>query len=305
MIETQRLSLRPWTAADLPEFIRAANSKGLKRFPMKQYFSLLVFLLLLPTAVPVQAQVIFYDGALIRKGTVQALLMCRDNQIYSSQDKNTPSIVADSFAKQDRPIVFRTCRDLEQNDHYYFRVTYPKLDGVCRVLDHEVFPGSSNDEYMAPLGSRNIFTIKGWKAWPPDEWTLKHYTRAENVLGFVSSGDCPLGNDPRYMLLVNVTDGMLKSFQQTWDRVTASPEVLTKTFSDVPTASGFLGKIDTKPSQALHDRLRDAVFVKHEKLSTIQCRVEGCAAALGSVWVDFDVGPSGIVFTMVRPIIVS
>jgi hypothetical protein len=253
-----------------------------------------LFLLLAPN--PGETEVIIHPH------TANALRYCVGDKIYSVHSTGAPSIIAASFAGDGKQVAFRTCQDGDGNIHYFIRKPRPNRNGVCRTFEDEVFPGTDGDRILVDVlydGSAPnwYFSLKGWKAWPPDGWTLLHYTPRSSVLGFVSNEDCPTGEDARYLSLANVTDGMLKAFQSTWIEATRSSETLDKAFRNVPTVSGATGKIDPQPSQALRDRLSAAVFVEHDKITAISCDTGGCTAFLTDQAVGFDFAAGGIVIT--------
>ena len=240
---------------------------------------------------------------IINHHTANALNYCDESKLYGAHNTDAPAIIAASFAGEGRRVAFRTCPDGDGNMHYFLREPRPNNNGVCRVFEREVFSGTEKDELFVQVlydgTARNwYFTMKGWKVWPPDDWTSLHYSRQSAVLGFVTSQDCPPGDDPRYIWLKNVTDGMLKTFQNAWDAARRSPEALVNAFRDVPTeGSKFPGQMDAQPSQALRDRFRSAVIEGHDKLTGISCDDRGCYASLSNQAIGFDVTPSGIVFT--------
>ena len=194
-----------------------------------------LFLLLAPR--PGEAEVIIHPH------TANALRYCVGDKIYSVHSTGAPSVIAASFAGDGKQVAFRTCQDGDGNSHYFIRKPRPNRNGVCRTFEDEVFPGTDNDKILVDVlydGSAPnwYFSLKGWKAWPPDDWTLLHYTPRSSVLGLVSDEDCPTGEDARYLSLENVTDGMLKAFQSSWIEATRSSETLDKAFRNVPTVSG-------------------------------------------------------------------
>jgi hypothetical protein len=124
-------------------------------------------------------------------------------------------------------------------------------------------------------------------------------------MGFVTDGDCPLGDDARYIPLGNVTDGLLTSFQSYWDKITRSPEALRSAFENVPTSSGPGIALDKVPNQRLRDSLIAAIFEKHDHFHRIVCDAGGCTAGLEGQSVGFDAGPNGIVLTRLSAVWVS
>ena len=241
----------------------------------------------------------------INHHTANALTYCLDSKLYSMHSTAAPSIIANSFAGDGKQVAFRTCQDGDGNTHYFIRKPRPNRNGVCRVFEDEVFPGTDADEVFVEVlydgtASNWYFKLKGWKAWPPDDWTMLHYTRQSSVLGFVGNENCPLGDDARYIWLRNVTDGMLKSFQNAWGAASRSPKALDKVFAVVPTISSFRGTVDPQPSQRLRDNLRRSVFERHDKVVEISCNESGCIANLSGQAIGFDVTAGGIVFTNLR-----
>lgn len=243
--------------------------------------------------LPAQAQVI------IQPHTANALTYCPDSRLFSAANAEAPDIIAASFNGEGKRVAFRTCRDGDGNTHYFIREPRPNRNGVCRTFEQEVFAGTPADSVQVRvlydgMAPHWYFNLKGWKYWPPDEWALLHYARQSAVLGFVTPEACPLGDDPRYINLGNVTDGMLTSFQRAWDTATRTPAALEKAFATVPTVTSFTGAIDAQPSQRLRASLQKAVFERHEKIEGIFCSEGGCTAWLGSVSVSFDATPTGI-----------
>ena len=264
----------------------------------------LCFLLLLLAPNPARTQVI------IRPHTANALTYCTGDKFYSAHSTDAPSIIANSFAGDGKQVAFRTCQDGDGNIHYFIRKPRPNRNGVCRTFEDEVFPGTDSDRILVDVlydGSAPnwYFSLNGWKAWPPDDWTLLHYSRQSAILGFVTGGECPAGDDARYIWLGNVTDGMLKAFQEKWNQVSQSPEAFDKAFFAVPTVSSFTGKLDARPSQAMRDRFRDYVFQNHDKPTLISCGDGGCVANFKYQAIGFDFTADGIIFTKLMRIFVA
>ena len=257
----------------------------------------LCFLFLLLSRGPADAQVS------IQLHTAGSLSDCEGSTLYSARSTNAPAIISSSFGGEGKRLAFRTCRDADGNTHYFIREPRPNRNGVCRVFENEVFPGPSKYGVSVRLlydgtAPGAYFNMKSWSAWPPDDWTLLHYSRRSSVLGFVTNEDCPIGDDVRYIPLQNVTDGMLKAFQSAWIEATGSPETLDKVFRNVPTlGSEHPGQIDTPPSQKLRDRFRNDIFNGHNTVVEMSCAEDGCSAYLRDQAVGFDFTTSGIVFT--------
>lgn len=252
-------------------------------------------------ALPADAMII------IQHNTANALTYCTASNLFSAASTDAPALVAASFSGEGKRVAFRTCRDGDGNTHYFIRAPRPNRNGICRVFEHEVFPGTENDSAIVQVLYSGMepgweVTIRRWKMWPPDEWTLMHYSRQSAVLGFVTGQACPLGDDPRYIGLENVSDGMLTSFQSKWEAVTRTPTALEEAFAGVPTVTAFSGAIDAQPSARLRENLRRSVFERHRKVESISCHEGGCTAWLDSVSVDFDVTPSGIAFKALKAV---
>jgi len=168
--------------------------------------------------------------AVINAHTVQALYSCSASKIYREDSKDAPDIIARSFAGEGRRIVFRTCRDYDGNTHYFIRKPRPNRNGVCRIFESEIFPGSETDfiivdvlyDGMAPNWS---FDLKEWKGVPPQAWISMRYTPQSSILGFATTESCPPGEDARYIPVGDVTDGLMTTFPTYWEKITQSQQI--------------------------------------------------------------------------------
>lgn len=235
-----------------------------------------------------------------RPGTVQALMDCSDQKTYDARSSDAPAAIAASFAGKGASLAFRTCRDTDRNVHYFLREHLPGRNGVCRSLEKEIFPGGAMDSVWVDvrLSPPEWYFLKGWKQYPPNAWQALHYPVRTQEFGFVTDGDCPPGDDARYLALINVTDGMLKSFQQVWARVAATPQSLKAAIAPLPVSAAPTERFNTpERQQAFRTALVARMFEKHERPAGLACDSAGCSATFDSFRVLFDVTPDGIVLT--------
>jgi hypothetical protein len=240
-------------------------------------------------------------------GSVQALMDCFDEQLFGAQTPNAPPEIAASFNGHGAQIAFRTCRDADRNIHYFIREHRPNPNGVCRTFEAEVFRGTATDVILVRrlydgMADNWYFTIKGWTALPPAPWVAKRYPRRTQVLGFISGAECPPGGDARYIPLANVTDGTLKSFQHTWDRISATPEMLRAALEPIPVSRVTgIARFDTEErKRAFKERAISRALSAKQTLQSMICDEGGCAAYLDFATVEFDVGINGIAFKGLR-----
>ena len=242
-------------------------------------------------------------------GSVQALMDCFDERLFSAQSANVPPAIAASFRGQGAKLAFRTCRDADRNIHYYLREPRPNRNGVCRTFEKEVFLGSASDRVLVHLlydsnAPNWYFMLSGWSSLQPPKWTAMRYPARSQVLGFIAESDCPPGDDPRYMPLGNVTDGTLRSFQQMWERISASPEILQAALERLPVSRVTgIERFDTpERKRAFKERTITRVLKEKPQLQGMTCHEGGCAAWFDYWTVEFDVGPNGIVLTGLRAV---
>jgi hypothetical protein len=248
---------------------------------------------------------------IVGEHTLQALYTCEDGKLYEADGKGAPGIIARSFTGEVRRIVFRTCEDADGNTHYFIRKPRPNRNGVCRVFESEVFPGSKTDYAMVDTlhdgsAADAYFDMYGWTETAPKAWSKMGYTGQSSVLGFATKDSCPLGDDPRYIRLSNVTDGMLTSFHLYWEKITRSEQALRAAIQNVPTVSGPGEAIDASPSKALRDEFVAAAINGHSRAFEISCDTEGCRAFFSQgPTVAFDAGPDGIILVALEAVWVT
>jgi hypothetical protein len=244
-----------------------------------------------------------------RPGTVNALMDCFDERLFNAQSRDAPAAVAAAFAGQGSKLAFRTCRDTDRNIHYFLREPRPNPNGVCRTFEKEVFIGAPSDgahvrlEYSGTVDNW-YFVLRGWTETPPASWSAMRYPARSQVFGFVADGDCPPGDDTRYMALTNVTDGTLKAFLQAWSRVAASPESARAALGGFLVEAHPIPRFNTPERQRqFRERVIAAVSSRKESLAAMSCDTTGCAAQFDSFYAAFDIGPNGIVLTGLAPVL--
>jgi len=236
----------------------------------------------------------------IQAHTLQALSFCHDDEhLYSAESRAAPSTIAASFKGQGKVLVFRTCKDVDGNVHYFMRKPRPNRSGVCRVFEDEVFPGTKKDDVSVEVlydgtAPNWFFVLRGWNSRPPNKWAKMRYSPQSAVLAQVHDGECPRGDNSDYISISGVTDGTLKSFYHLWGSITASPEVFSKAIADVP--------LRFNTGNATRSNLQIAVFEGHQRLASVECYGSaadaivndgGCTAIIDSFGVQFDVTNTG------------
>jgi hypothetical protein len=265
-------------------------------------------LLLLVVVQPVFGQIV------IRPHTAQALASCGDEHFFNSRTANPPAIVAHSFRGQGSVVTFRICTDVEGNTHYFIRKPRPNRNGICRVFEQELFPGTEQDVQIIDVlydGTAPgwYFTMPGWKSWPPENWAKLHYDGQSQILAQESEGACPPGDDSRYMPVGTMTDGMLGGFFKLWRKVSSSPEAFDSTFANTTSAANT-GLGSKEDHAALVQALRDELFTKGRARPTLEffdCGIgslSGCSAYFDEFVIGFDVAEQGLVITRIDSVLV-
>lgn len=249
-----------------------------------------------------QAQIIVQPG-------VGELMECGDSRLYDSRSADAPALIANSFKGQANVLVFRTCEDMKKNTHYFIRKPRPNRNGICRIVETEVFPATAEDSVFVDVLYDGVapgwfFTMPGWKSSPPDDWTKLQYHSRGRVFAQRSDGECPPGGDKHYVPIEGVmTDGMLNAFFDLWRDISSSPEAFDRAFAN--TASVIYAHED---HDALVRSLRKDLFEKdHARpvLGTLECIIgnfSGCDAFFDRYEVGFDVTDHGIEITRIDEI---
>ena len=238
--------------------------------------------------------VIFPRGAAaqIDPDSLAALRDCSGSPaLYSAESSDAPAIVASAVAKS--RLVFRTCLDGSKNTHYFVRELRRQHAGVCRAYEEEVFPAPTHRMWITMPYSPETVTLDGWSTEPPGEWkALGYATQFRDLglqpkeLGFATDDACPDPSDRRYIIVSNVSDGVLESFDHLWRRTTASPDAFAKAF----------------PPEALKNQkfLQTALY-RHAPFTRIACGAEDaegdCEAVMEDFVVHFDVTDAGLAIT--------
>ncbi len=171
-----------------------------------------LFILTFASAGRVQAQAIIGPPA-------PPSLYCRgSSQFYLAQTPGAPDRVSQLFQQVSQPIAMRTCNDEQGNTHYFLRTTRPLRNGVCRLIEDEIFPGSSQDmafiesDYHELSGMPRSVThgLRGWSPFTPTAWQSRHYHPEHAIFAMLGDGECPLGESPRY-INTSLPDGMVKA----------------------------------------------------------------------------------------------
>ncbi|MBI3677866.1 MAG: hypothetical protein HY243_14755 [Proteobacteria bacterium] len=226
-----------------------------------------------------------------------------DGHLYNSQSPDVPLPIARSFEGRGSVLTFRTCVDPDENTHYFVREPRPVRNGICRIFEHELFPGTGRDieavETQYPGGLDSSLKLRGWKDWPPQAWVERHYTPQSRILAQEGENECPPGDDKRYISVGALTDGMLKAFYQLWHRATDSPESFDKVFPS------------SIPYDEARQQLRNELFTQgHERptVGILDCHEDNpayCTAYLSNVLeMEFDFTDQGLTITNLRRSIV-
>jgi hypothetical protein len=183
-----------------------------------------------------------------------------------------------------------TCKDRQENIHYFLRAPRPNRDGVCRVYEEEIFPGGPADRaFIRTDYGADIHVLEGWTQRPPEAWRGDGYTPVRESFALVTDGACPTMSDARYLRTTNVSDGMLKGFYQAWGAATSSPQAFDKVFAGLVAKAGF--------SPAFLGNIRDGALRRQVKPEDIRCDDDGCAAWVGLAFIHFDLVDGRFAFT--------
>src|SRR5579859_1592625 len=174
-----------------------------------------------------------------RPGTGQALMDCFDHKTFNSDSPDAPANVALSLSREGAALIFSTCRDAEDNMHYFVRAPRPQQNGVCRAFEEEIFPATASDQIRLEVthgnrGEGRYIALKGWTRSMPQGWAALNYPSRTQQYGFLTQSVCPRSDDENYVPLTNVTDDVLKSFQSGWGRIAASHQSLEAAIAKLP-----------------------------------------------------------------------
>lgn len=241
-----------------------------------------------------------------RPGTVQALMDCFGQRTFSANSPDAPEIIASHFSGDGARLVFRNCRDTDENTHYFVRAPHASQNGVCRIFEEEIFPASPSEQARIEvtygnMRSRRYAVLKGWTSSIPQGWAALRYPARTQAYGFLTESACPLGDDARYMPLTNVTDEVLMSFQSAWSRIAASRQSLEAAIGKLPAALTGIEHFDTpERKQRLRERVIQDVLAGGEIPYEYRCDTGNtCSVFFNDFGLDFIHAPSGIVLTKV------
>jgi hypothetical protein len=281
-----------------------------RNLPFQGWLPLLALLICsAASATPALAQFV------MQADTVGAMQQCGDSKFYNSRSPNAPAIIKNSFKGQGSVLTFRVCKDADSNTHYFVRKPRPNRNGICRIFEQELFPGTAKDEEIIDTlydGTAKgwYFVLPGWKSWPPSDWEKLHYFSQSQVLAQQSASLCPGGEDVGYVpVTASMTDGMLNAFYDLWRKISASPAVFDKEFLNTK-SDGYTGLALTENHAALVQALRSELFDKNgtrPSLEFLNCEIgtrPGCSAYFNSIVVGFDVTDTGMQIIRIDPILV-
>ena len=239
-----------------------------------------------------------------RPGTVQALMDCFDRKIFSSDTPDAPVNVASSLSGEGALLVFITCRDAEDNMHYFVRASHPNRNDVCRAVEEEIFHATASDQIRITVAYGNMeadrdIVLKGWTRSIPQGWVALKYPSRTQEYGFLTESACPRGDDEHYIPLTNVADDVLKSFQSGWSRIVASQQSLEAAITKLPAEYIAIEHFNTpERQQKLRERVIQTVLEAKERPIEYRCETgNNCFASFDSFTIEFAPAPSGIVLT--------
>ena len=160
------------------------------------WFSLATAFAFLVTQAPVAKAFVVPS----RPGTVQALMDCFDHKIFNADSRDAPVNVASSFSGEGARLVFSTCRDAEDNTHYFVRAPRPNRNGVCRAFEEEIFPATASDQIRIQVMYDNMageqyIALKRWTRSIPQGWAALKYPSRTQEYEFLIESDCPVVDD--------------------------------------------------------------------------------------------------------------
>jgi len=197
---------------------------------------------------------------------------------------------------------------MDHHTHYFVRKPRPNRNGICRILEQELFPGTPQDEQIVDVlydgtAPNWYVTISGWQSWPPEDWVKLPYLPQSGILAQESGDACPPGDDKGYVSVGSMTDGMLKQFFALWRDISSSPEAFDRAFANT-TSNAYANMGGKEDHEGLVRTLRQYLFEKNRArpaLKVLDCntvgRLEGCSAYFQGFVVGFDVGDSGLKIT--------
>jgi hypothetical protein len=245
-------------------------------------------LAILSPAVPAYAQII---------GRPRVHQCSPHQELYSTSSKDIPPVLAAAMTGDGAALEFRTCRDGEGSVHYFVREKLPNYSGVCRISEKEIFPGKATDEafFNTPSAPSLARALKGWTEKPPLSWRARYRSDATEM-ALVHDGPCLNSSVANYIAVSGVTDGMMKNVMGAWSRAVGSPGAFDRAFASVELRRGATADDKRK--------LRAAALAGKLRFGDISCTDRDCAASIAALtlYVHFDVGARGVVFTALSPI---
>ena len=233
---------------------------------------------------------------------------CGRDTMFSSTTPKAPARIAAVQKDIGRGVQFRVCTDQEKNIHHFLRVIRPNTAGVCRMFEREIFP-AGRDNGVSP--DIDIATdrelpetgdISGWKLWAPVAWLRRGYgLDRTNEMAVITSQRCDLPG-LEYGIARGVSNGVLKAFDQSWQKVTSSPQTFRAAFANLLRGNDHDPAPFFLAANSEGWRLLELVAMDYRKRRVygITCGVtvrEECTAGMGTVRVGFDLTDRGVVFT--------
>jgi len=233
-------------------------------------------------------------GRTVFAGTVDEREVCGPVHIWTAQGADAPEAVAAILAATGPQVMVRTCEDLRHMTHTFARSpASTQRGGVCRMREEELFPDTSAAASIG-IGGRSV---KGWRRTPPPDWLAEGYKQNDALVAataLVGDAPCPPPDDPRYIPVENVTNGMLIQFDRLWRRITASPAALRQALRPLSVGLALPGHDDELREDAIKSIAKRSVlkdircnFGTHQDFPTCEARTERYGFF-------FDVGPNGL-----------
>jgi hypothetical protein len=232
-------------------------------------------------------------GRTVFAGTIDEREVCGPVHAWTAKGADALEAVAAILAVAGPQVMVRTCEDLRHTIHIFARgpATIPQRGGVCRMREEEIFPDAG-----AGIVVGGKF-VKGWRRSPPPDWLAEGYKQNDALVpttAFVGGPPCPPPDDPRYIPVESVTDGMLIQFDRLWRRITASPAALRQALKPLSVGLALPGHDDELREDAIKNIAKGSV------LKDIRCNFgtdqdfPTCEARTERYGFFFDVAPNGL-----------
>jgi hypothetical protein len=256
---------------------------------------------------------------------------CANNSdiVVAAPKPGTPEIVNATIARFPN-VGFRLCTD-QYGPHYFMRVQQPTVNGACLFEEAEVFlPQDPNAAGVSRLEASPAGQPVRSQA-PPKPWSLARNDGLQiRIVGrsdptqfmLEAAGQCPKPDDPDYVMVHNVSAGVLKAFTRSWRELASAEDRFNTIVAQIAPATKceFIAGGNQFMATRIRDRvltsLRTALFVQHHRVvvqSIVSDGPFGFAATVEDrddakrmrYAVDFDIGDGGVRIECLRGVVIA